>query len=167
MTITKQVNCSLECTGWTVADQWCVYEHYVPSETPGTPPLLIFIGACKLIDVFNVQHARNNSDWTEIFAHDRPLLITVVETMSTQEEAMNRSIVRVRALPEPPRCNLHGFNLFGQKRRLACSNGQEYATQAHAAKALNISQGAISRHLKGHLSSVKGFTFTYVTKAAR
>jgi hypothetical protein len=139
---------------------WCVYEHWLVIK-PGEPPQIIYVGACRLPEVFDMRNARNNSDWSAIFQVDREIMLSIIMTTPDQREAMNFSIRHAKGLPEMPRCNLHGFNMFGQSRRLLCSNGQEYTNQTEAAKVLGLNQGAISRHLKGHLQSVKGLVFTY------
>jgi len=167
MTMKTQPAATIIGTARTMRDQWCVYEHMVDSGDPLKPPQIIYIGACKLAEVFDMRDAQNNSDWTEIMVVDRPLIINIVATTPDAREAVRYAVDHIARQPQTPRCNLHGYNLHGQQRRLRCSNGTEYANQSEAARLLNVSQGAISRHLKGHLSTVKGYTFTYVTRTAR
>jgi hypothetical protein len=147
-----------------MTDLWCVYEHWI-TVTAGEPPELIYVGACRLSEVFDMRQAKNNSDWTAIMAVDREIMLTIIMTTPDQREAMNASIRHTKTRPTMPRCNLHGFNMFGQSRRLLCSNGEQYENQTIAARTLGLNQGAISRHLKGELQSVKGYTFTYAGAA--
>lgn len=138
----------------TMHDLWCVYEHHVP-------PAIIFVHVCRLTDVFMMREARQNSEWNEIFPHSGALTIHITHIVETQEEAGKIALKRLRSLPMMPRCNLVGYNMRGSTRALECSNGCEYRSQSHAAKALGLSQGNLSRHMRGELAAVRGLKFWY------
>lgn len=149
-------------TPTTFTDDWCVYEHYIRSNDPtgAQPPTLIYIGACRLRDVFKLTDAGRNSEWRKIVTPETPLMISIVETGGRIE--MQRSVGnRCRQLPSFPRCNLFGHDAFGIQKAIVCSNGKTYASQIEAARSLNLDQGAISKHMRGELRTVKGFTFAY------
>lgn len=133
---------------------WCVYEHHLP-------PHIIYVNACKLIDVFRMRDARNNSEWAKMFAEGGGVHVVITMVTDDRNEAFNRAIERAKSITPMPRCNLHGYNMHRTARPLICSNGMTYPTQQAAAAALNISQSNISRHLNGGLAHVNGLTFAY------
>jgi hypothetical protein len=53
-----------------------------------------------------------------------------------------------------------GYDLIDQRQPIICSNGVTYQSQLEASYALKINQSAISKHLRGKLKHVKGYTFT-------
>jgi len=167
MTITKQdINVIVNNVN-AIGDEWCVYEHYMQTGLPGTPPELIYIATCNLSDVFEMREARNNSDWCDLAALNPGVLIRIVMTTQDQTEAFNAAVRHMRSFPAMPRCNVHGYNVFGSNRAILASDGREFASQAEAARALGCSQAAISLHMNRKLDHVKGIKLTYKTKDAR
>jgi hypothetical protein len=164
MTITKQ-DAPITITPAQVADTYCVYEHLMVT-TPGAPPSVIFVGSCKLIDVFRMRDARNNSYWTTLTSAGAPVMIRIIMTAQDGKTARDGAVKHVRSLNPMPVCNVHGFNMFGSQRAILCSNGQTYQSQSEAAAALGVTQSAISQNLRGTLSGVKGYTFTYAERQA-
>jgi hypothetical protein len=159
MTITPQ-DAMINITPATVADVWCVFEHMMVMK-PGQPPEVVFVGTCKLIDVFRLREARANSYWTTLTSAGAPVMIRIISTMDDRKTAYETAIRHVRTFDPVPVCNMHGYNLYGSQRQILCSNGQVYNSQSEAAADLNITQSAISQQLAGKLASVKGYTFTY------
>lgn len=140
---------------------WCAYEHWATLQ-PGQPPQCIFVGATRLVDVYKLNDGRNNSQWAKIFANGGSVLIKIIATGADRSEIINAAVRASRSHEPAPICNIQGFNMAGSLRRIACSNGEIYDNQAHAAMALGTHQSAISRHLGGHSAHVKGHTLTYV-----
>jgi hypothetical protein len=143
-----------------VPDVWCVYEHHMMFEA-GQPPTLIYVATCKLIDVYQMREARNNSDWCQLAAIGYPLIVRIIKTTADRREAFNFTVKHVKSFTTMPRCNLHGYNLFAAKRTIVGDDAREYASQAAAARALGCSQSAVSQHLNGNLDSIKGHKLTY------
>lgn len=140
---------------------WCAFEHWATLK-PGEPPQCILVGACKLVDIFKLSDGRNNSQWVKIFANGGSVMIRILATGNQRSEIINHAIRASRSHNPAPLCNIQGYNMTGALRRIVCSNGEVYDNQAHAAQALGTHQSAISRHLLGHSSHVKGHTLTYM-----
>jgi hypothetical protein len=139
---------------------WCVAEYSVIDQTGALPPVSMIITATKLRDVFTFAEVSRNSEWRKCVTAEHAVLVTVTligDRPTCQREA-NRAVM---ARNPRPRCNMYGFNSFSLARPILCSNGETYQNQAEAARILDLNQGAISRHLKGELRSVKGYTFIY------
>jgi hypothetical protein len=130
--------------------------------TQGEPPVLIYIGAETLLKTLSIRQPRANSDFAQIFAVDRPLMLRIISIHDDAMEAREAAVLHVKAQPFVPRCNSLGFALNGQTRRIHCSNGKTYGSQKEAAESLGINQGAISQHMNGRLKAVRGYTFTFV-----
>ncbi len=157
-TITFQVPAIL-----SAGDLWCVYDVIMNlSGDPTKPPEIIYVDCCKLSQLFTLAKAQSNSEFARLARGNAPAMIRVLKITDDQAEG-NREAFRIIRQTNP-HCNVHGYNMTGQKGRpLLCNNGQLYANQSEAAKALGISQGAISRHLRGDLKAVNGFRFEYAT----
>ncbi len=140
---------------------WCAYEHWA-TLTPGEPPQCIMVGVCRLVDVYKLADGRNNSQWSKIFANGGSLMIRILATGDNRPMILNHAVRASRLHNPPPLCNTQGYNMAGAMRRIACSNGEVYDNQAHAASSLGTYQSAISRHLLGHSSHVKGHTLSYI-----
>lgn len=140
---------------------WCAFEH-IATLKADEPPQTIFVGACKLVDVFKLQDGKSNSQWAKIYAQGGNVLLRILATGPDRSEIINYAVKVARAYNPQPLCNLHGYTMAGSLRRIACSNGETYDNQAHAATALGTHQSAISRHLQGHSAHVKGHVLTYV-----
>ena len=139
---------------------WCVYEHHTPPAN-GEPPTIIYINACKLIDVFSFKDARDNSEWFRMYQNGGGLLLHILLITDDRNEAFRHAIERAKSMTPMPRCNLHGWNMRTAARPILCSNGVTYQTQAEAATALGLAQSNISRCLRGKLNSVGGYRFAY------
>jgi hypothetical protein len=157
----QTLNAFIQTTPNDAASLWCVYEHHLAKPAP-QPPEIVYIGACLLRDAWTLTDARNNSEWAKLFADgSQPIGIHIVSITNDRHKAQNAAVARVRTITPMPRCNVYGHTLFGATRSLLCSNGQTYANQTEAASMLNVSQSAISQHMRGTLKSVKGYTFAY------
>jgi len=139
---------------------WCVAEYSVIDDTGALPPTIMMIMAVKLRDAFTFADVGRNSEWRKCVTPQHAVMVRVfmIGDRATCQTEANR---RVMASKPRPRCNMYGFDSFSHVRTLLCSNGEEYANQVEAARALNLHQGAISRHLKGELRAVKGYTFIH------
>ena len=89
------------------------------------------------------------------------MLIRIVATCDDAIEARNYAVSHIQRLGKAPICNARGVNLKNCKRGLIASNGERYDSQGHAAMALGVTQGAISRHLNGHMRTVGGISLRY------
>lgn len=161
MTITAQPDNNLIVDVRRALVDWCAFEHWATLQ-PGQPPECILVGACRLVDLFKMNDGRNNSQWAKIFANGGSVMIRVLATGADRSEIINHAVRASRSHDPQPVCNIHGYNMQGALRRIACSNGDTYDNQEHAARALGAHQSAVSRHLAGHLAHVKGHTLTYI-----
>lgn len=140
---------------------WCAFEHWATLEA-GKPPQCILVAACRLVDLFKLTEGRNNSKWSQIFAAGGSVMLRVLATGPDRSQIINHAVRASRAHNPMPLCNIEGYHMAGSLRRIACSNGDVYDNQAHAARALGTHQSAVSRHLAGHLTHIKGHVLTYV-----
>lgn len=139
---------------------WCSYEHWAVL-TPGEKSMCIYIGCCKLTDLFRMKDPRTNSYWTKLFKNGGSVEVRVLATSESQSDMVKHSIRTLRGYHPKPVCNIHGISMRSSHRKLLCSNGQTYKNQQDAAIALGIQQTSISRHLQGKVGSVQGYTFAY------
>lgn len=141
-------------------DPWCAFEHLAALEA-GHPPQVIYVGACRLVDVFRLTEGKTNSDWSSLFANGGYVLVRIIAT-GTRQDIVNYATRHVRTFDPMPRCNVRGYNVRGARRAVICNNnGTTYRNQSEAAAELGVTQSAISQHLDGKLSSVRGYTFRY------
>jgi hypothetical protein len=155
MTLTP-VTASLSGSLESLRKTWCVYEHRMQ----GSPPPLVYIGACLLRDLWTAPDARRNTAWVKLVTIDTPLLISVTH-IGTISECLNARASAIAT--HRPVCNVTGRDISTTARLIRCSNGQTYRTQQEAAETLGISQSAISKVLRRvpHHVSVQGYTFSY------
>ncbi len=144
---------------------WAVYQVIVRwNDDPAILPETIFIDCCKLNAIFGFARAQQNTDFLAIARSGIGCALNILHITEDKNEANRETFKLVKQLN--PRCNLRGYNLAGNTGRpIMCSNGQTYANQSEAALSLGLSQGAISRHMKGELKHVKHFRFEYVIAA--
>lgn len=154
-----QQQCVAVATVAEFSKAWCVVE-YMITDGHGGPPEPMLITACRLVDAYTFADANRNSEWRK-YATPAHGAVAQVHAIGTRQECQQHATKMIMGRNPRPRGNVYGFNSFSLARPLECSNGQEYPNQAEAARMLNLNQGAISRHLKGELRTVKGYTFTY------
>lgn len=158
--MSQQIDTAIVFDTATIADTWCAYEHLAQFEA-GMPPEVVFVNACPLVDVYRMTEGRRNSEWLRIFQKGGSVMVRIIYQSSSKLDAMRHAMEHAKSLRYVPRCNLHGVNITGVPRRLVCSNGQTYDTQKHAADSLALQPAAISRHMRGALRQVGGYTFKY------
>jgi hypothetical protein len=140
--------------------QWVAFE-YQASMSPGAPPTVIYVGASPLTEVYRLGEGRSNSEFADIFRNGGHVLVRII-AIGDRHDIVRHAINYMRDNFETvPRCNLRGFNTKGMNRAIRCSNGTTYDSQTEAARALGISQSAISQVLSGKLTHAGGYTFTY------
>lgn len=150
-------------SGAKPGDVWCAYEHSATLEA-GKPPSVIFVSACRLVDVYKLTEGKTNSDWSALFERGGQLLVRIIAT-GDKVDVIKHAQRHARSLPTLPRCNLHGINVRGARRAVLChQNGRTYATQREASDELGLSQSAISQHLDGKLTAVRGYSFEYTSR---
>ena len=148
------------------ANQWCVYEHLAQFE-PGKPPEVVFVNACKVLNVYRMTEGRRNTEWQRMFSGGAQIQVRIVAVTDDKYEAIRYIAKHVATLPELPRCNLRGVSTKGVARPILCSNGKTYKTQTDAADDLGIHASAISRHIRGYGRTVNGYTFEFSNGAAQ
>lgn len=144
---------------------WCAFEHQAVLE-PGSPPVVIFVSACRLSDVYKLSEGKTNSDWAAIFANGGHVLVRIIAT-GDKTDIIRHAQKHARTLQPTPRCNLRGVNMSGGRRAVKChQTGEVYASQLAAADALGVTQSALSQHLAGKLNAIGGYTFEYTVDRA-
>lgn len=139
-------------------DRWCVYEHWLFNDTHQCD-VLVYMGLCKLSQVFGMPDAHRNSEWGKLVTPATVLTIKITAT-GTHVECANQRGRNLLALTARPHCNQLGFDMTGTSARIVCNEtGQEFSTQAECAEAQGISQGNLSLHLAGKLRKVGGLTY--------
>lgn len=141
--------------------QWCVYEHHRNPDEGTGPAELVYIGSCRIVDVYRLRDARLNTEWQRLFGDGRAVMVKIVAIYNSQHEAQNAAFNLIRAKPTMPICNERGYTVFQQQRRIKCSNGKIYKNQTEAAMDLGVSQSAVSQCLRGLIPSVRGYGFVY------
>ncbi len=134
---------------------YCVYE------IQNGDSVLLFIGVCRLIDVYGMPDARRNSEFVKHITPGTNIGIKITHVGTRPECSNMRGSVLMTTIPRPI-MNLLGHDTTGQTREITCNEtGVTYANQTECARILAISQGALSNHLAGKPSfnAVKGMTF--------
>jgi hypothetical protein len=160
MTVTP-TDSSLIMSTSAKAQTWCIYEHLAVFEA-GKPPVLVYVNACPLADVYSLFEGRRNTQWIRMFSNGAHVQVRIIGTVATPHEARRFAGEHIKAQPTIPICNLIGINIKSTPQRVKCSDGKIYETQKIAAAALGIHASAISRHLRGVGKSVSGYTFEFV-----
>lgn len=164
MTITRHTACALVVDTLANNEQWCIFEHLAVM-TEGEPPQVIFIGVCKLVEVYKMAPARTNSEWFRIFEKGGQVLVQIIGTTTDKTEAFRFAQERIRETMPRPICNVNGRNLKSQRASIQCvQNGRYYNSQLEAAHDLGIYASSISRQLSGQSPSAQGFTFIYAER---
>jgi hypothetical protein len=145
---------------------WCVYEHLATFEA-GKPPVLVYVNACPLLDVYGFYEGRRNTEWIRMFSNGAHVQVRIIGTTTTFHDARQFAAEHIKAQATIPICNLRGINIKSTPQRIRCSNGEVYETQKIAAAALGIHASAISRHLRGIGKTVSGYTFEFVNLGER
>lgn len=137
---------------------WCVYEHTI--HAPGHDKTdVVYVSWCRLAEVYGLLYAKRNSEWASLTATPGTYVYVRIVATGTEADCRNEAMKRATTLRPRPVCNLKGIDTTLVKRRIACSNGQTYASQTEAARILSLPQGMLSRHLSGQLKHVKGLKF--------
>lgn len=127
---------------------WCVYEVW-QLETR------LFIGADKFTDIGFLKGPRNNTYFNSVAKPTDVLLMRIIRT--GEKIAMVKLANELNFKHHPP-CHTHGL-IQMQYTAIVCSNGETYPSQSAAAEALSLNQSAISKHMRGMLKHVGGYTF--------
>ncbi len=153
----------LNVTADGLRNVWCVYEHSIHQQD--APPAAIFVGYCRLNDLFMMREARNNSEWARITNNGNvPIMLRIVALTDEMTDANKLALSQLATYPTWPHCNANGYNLEAARRTIQCSNGQTFTSQEEAARVLGVSQSAVSQHLRGRLKAVKGHTLAYLNR---
>ena len=140
---------------------FCVYEHSAIIR-PGDPFETVFVGVCRLHELFTMREAFANTEWVRLTDNGAATVtIKIVAISNDVVEAQNFAFMHLRSFPEWPRCNKLGYNMHKTARTVVCSDGREFESQVAAAHAIGITPSAMSQHMRGQLKTVRGFRFAY------
>jgi len=136
-----------------------VYSHMVDGK-------VIFIGLCKLVDLYRLPDARTNTLWETM---TRGNAYIIMNTLFTGEsyEACDRFRFSWMQTNGMPVCNAKGLVLKKKRPEIICNETSVlYKTQSAAAKELGLHTSALSNHLRGlpGFKTVGGFTFRYTVE---
>lgn len=139
----------------------CVYEHWAFVSADGSPPknTLIYVGVCKLREVYLCPDARKNSSWAAYITAEFIIETRVIFTSSDISECYNEHGKIIRE--QRPYCNVYGARVSGQTVVTCIQTGKTYATATQAALNEGVSLSALCNHLNGKVghNTVKGKTF--------
>lgn len=130
---------------------WCVVEYQFDS-------IPMWIGAVGLQHVYTFSQMTGNSEWRKLY-HPERMITIYIRAIGDKLSCMQEATKTLREMPTMPHCNLRGVNSYAISIPLICSNGETYQSQAEAARILGLNQSALSKHLRGELMQVKGYTF--------
>jgi hypothetical protein len=137
---------------------WCVYQHIINSPSGNMP---VYVGICRLHDVFEFPDARRNSSWLEIIGRSGLAFeIKIIATSEHKFECFRHANDLVRS--SQPYCNVNGMQIGNSKTSVTCNEtGETFATASRCAAAEGISASALSKHLNGQAgwATVKGKTY--------
>ena len=162
ITLTEHPACTIALTREQVAHDFCVYQHLM-APGDGQPPVIIYIGVCRVRDVLNAPDASVNTEWLKYVRGDTPLLLTVTHS-GAETDCYRQRAEDVRR--HRPHCNVHGTMLTTRSVPVLRSDGVEFANQTAAADALGVAPDRISKALKHPGRRVKGYTFTRAAPVA-
>lgn len=160
--LTEQTNCVIAATGSTMHGPWVVAEYNVLHPSGAYPPQCIMVLACTWPDALTMRVAMANSELRRMVTSET-MLTMVIRATGDKGDCMAYASRIIANMPARPYCNEHGHNVLALGRRIGCSNGETYANQSAAARALGIAQSSISQCLAGKARTVGGWEFWYVT----
>lgn len=144
---------------------YCVYEHWIftaPNATSEPEWSLFYVGACKLVDVFNTPDALRNTHFAKL---TKGAIVSVCVVMTAPDEVtvLNEASKRGRSYKAP--CNLYGGQRSPFNRVRCIETGVVYSSANACCAAMNIAQSQLSQHLRrmAGFKSVKGHTFEIVS----
>lgn len=144
---------------YTTADQlpmlYCVYIHSDATER------VVYVGMCKLSEVYNATDARANSEWFKTIGKET-FNIRIAAVSPNPADCINKRFHLIQQYQ--PHCNIRGLDLAGNTgaQAIVCNEtGERFPSITAAAMAHNASQSAISNHLakRRHYDRVKGRTY--------
>lgn len=136
---------------------YCVYGHYV--QTPDGL-VLVYVGVCKLTEVYQCPDARRNNAWNTMVTDAMELHIRIIGVSPASNVCHNHRANLVRE--HGPYCNVHGHKVGDFTSIITCNEtGTSYANASKCAIAEGISTSALSNHLnnKSGWKTVKGKTY--------
>lgn len=140
----------------TIESLFCTYEHWVATPDGQT---LIYVGCCRLRDVYLCPDARRNPQWQTLITEAIPVELRIIATADHQYECMKLASELVGR--HRPYCNMYAAAHAGKAIVTCVTTGKSYPTSAEAAINEGVSTSALSNHLNGRpgYKSVKGKMF--------
>lgn len=143
------------------AQFYCVYQHHSYLTETSMEPVIVYIGTCKLVDVFMFPDARRNSEWLRLINAKSNLRI-VITHIGDKNDCYNQHVNSVSHYR--PHCNMRG-HIASHTQKIRCiETGEIFNTQTEIVKTHNVSTSAVSNHLAkrpGH-NTVKGKTYEFI-----
>lgn len=137
-----------------------VVEHYI--NVPNAPPRCIFVGVCKLRDVYDFHYSRRNHRWLEIMGDHPAFMVRILHVTTNFAEASHVCSERLKQHNPPPECNMVGAHSVRHARAIRnVYTGETYRSQQHAAQSLGVTQSAVSQHLCGRVTLCGGTVLEY------
>lgn len=107
--------------------------------------VIIYVGLCKWSQLLHTPDARLNSGFRHLSGS---VVLEVLDYFASKKEAMRYQSASVNALA--PSLNLMGKRVSANRNVITCLNdGMSYTSLYDAARAYDLTPGAISNHLAG------------------
>lgn len=142
---------------------YCVYTH---SKFINGAPIVIYASACKMSEVYTHREAYLHSGWQALVSDDTQLVIEILFTCDTVQEAHQylRDYIRNRCGGKTL-ADKYGSFVGNHRGIVTCSTGpnagKTYENATQAAAQNGITQPAMSNHLNGKpgYGTIHGMTF--------
>lgn len=133
-------NIILSTTPAELQNQWCVYELY-----DGNTAVVVYIGVCKLSNLFSIPDARSNVLFDETFDEAQSLLIRLLKQCQTKVEAQ-RHVIQFINERGTPLMNCATFQHVNQRIRCV-TTGETFKSAKEACDAHDLVPSQLSNHL--------------------
>lgn len=140
-------------------DAFCTYEHWLQDPEFKEDAKLMYVGYCKLSEVWLFPDARRNNEWQKHFLQGNLVIIRIVLTSKRLIDCQNAMTKVYRE--QRPICNVKGYRTSGRTMVTCNETGETFDSILQAARAKGLSQSQLTNHINnrpGH-KSVKGLTF--------
>lgn len=138
---------------------FCVYEHWLMPVDGVSDAKMMYVGYCKLNEVWLFPDARRNNEWQKHFLQGVTMSVRVIFTSKRLIDCQNvmTKIYRERQ----PICNVKGYRTNGRTMITCNETGETFESIVQAARSKGLSQSQLTNHINNRpgYRAVKGLTF--------
>lgn len=140
-------------------EMFCTYEHWLQDKDFKEDAKLMYVGCCKLREVWLFPDARRNNEWQRHFVQDALVTVRIVLTSKRLVDCQNAMTKIFRE--QQPICNVKGYRTTGQTMVTCNETGEQFPSILAAARAKGLSQSQLTNHVNNRAGfrTVKGLTF--------